>query len=176
MKATKLNRVIKSSLLSAPFIGLSLLPSQVLAGSQVADLSRDTCTTINCNAAVTSGTYHYGPFENSNPFILQIYAEPNECLRVDVTSQNADLEAVLVSPEGTVWRNDDRIIQTDLRPLIKVTPNVKGWYTLQISKYNGVAPYAIFTVEHGRYNQGNPNCAGGITPSLTGVSGLRAKP
>ena len=148
------------------FCGLAagLAVTDAVAGPQIwAPLS--TCTTANCGSRVMNGTYQQDSLNNSNPFIMQVFAYAGECVRIDVTTQNTDLEAVLVSPNGILYRNDDRVPGSDLRPLLKVAPTtVRGWYTLQISRFNGGQPAADFIVAYGRYNLGNFNCSGVSLP------------
>ncbi len=43
---------------------------------------------------------------NADPFTLQVIAGANECLRIAVLSQEADLNATLVGPSGRVWQDD----------------------------------------------------------------------
>jgi hypothetical protein len=140
-------------------LGLSLTSKVAWAGPQVFD-TKDTCTTINCNAATYTGTYE-GTFDgNAQPFILQIFAQRNECVRLAVTQQQNDLEMVLISPNGAVWRNDNS--GGTPNPLIKARTGSSpdGWYTLQISQFNGLSSNTgfDFTLKYGRYNADNLNC------------------
>jgi hypothetical protein len=102
-----------------------------------------------------------------DPFILQIYTGGGECVRLDVTNQTHDLEMILISPTGRIWRNDDRAYPNDRRPLIKAITDINGWYTLQVSHYTGGNVIADFTLRYGRYNSGNPNCSSVTTPIIT---------
>src|SRR5512147_2459317 len=54
-----------------------------------------------------SATMETSPAGNRDPFTAQIFTFGNECLRIAVTEQGADLEATLVSARGTVWQDDD---------------------------------------------------------------------
>jgi hypothetical protein len=54
---------------------------------------------------------------NVDPFVIEVAANANECLRIAVTFQEADLEAVLVEPGGRIWKDDDGGPGT--QPLIK---------------------------------------------------------
>lgn len=135
-----------------------------------------TCTGINCASTnifaniISSANLTPNGME---PFVVQLMSTPSHCTRFDVVSQNTDTEIVVTSPDGTVWRNDDRA-PGDLRPLVVIPAgaSVPGWYTVQISRYNGVstAPGNHFDAQlvYGRYNgPGNPNCANPTPPTLT---------
>jgi len=161
----KIARTTKILLWSTPILGLvSLNPAW--AGPAVFD-SSNTCTTLNCSASIINGTYVTSSNNNVDPFILQVFSTGSECVRLAVTSQGTDLEAVLVSPSGAVWKDDDG--GGSLRPLIKANTDVRGWYTLQIARYNGTAANADFTLNYGRYPSGNVNCSAPTTP-LTAFS------
>lgn len=142
------------------FLGTS---NQVWAGAGVSD-EPNVCTWINCGAQLIIGTYVRTPGGESLPFTTQIYARAGACIRLDVTAQDqgADLEMVLVSPDGTAWRNDNDLL--DPTPLIKVKDApVMGWYSLQVSDTRGLGAQANFQLRYGLYNIGNPNC---INPTL----------
>ena len=47
-----------------------------------------------------NGTTEANAFGNVDPFVIEVFAAANECLRIAVTFQGADLEATLVSPDG----------------------------------------------------------------------------
>ncbi|MBY6240268.1 hypothetical protein [Methylosinus sp. Sm6] len=142
-------------------------PMSATAGSLLtAPFSRSTAN--NGGALSLGGTYQFDEFTQADPWVAQVYASPSECLRIDVYSQDTDLEAVLVSPSGTVWRNDDRNGSSDRRPLLKVVTTVAtgiGWHVLQISRFDGKGPGANFKFYYGRYPAGNPNCASPTSPS-----------
>jgi len=101
----------------------------------------------------------------ADPFTTQVWATDGICLRLDMVGSNEDnqdAEMVLVAPDGTVYRDDDRPNGSRL-PLIEVpsTP-IRGWYTLQVYRFDGrLAPgdHRLFTLQYGLYNAGNPNCA-----------------
>src|SRR5512144_2883371 len=69
------------------------------------DLS--TCTSVNCEAVVLKGISNKNAYGDSLPFTTSVFADVNECIRVDVTTQTADMRAVLVSPSGARWNVDD---------------------------------------------------------------------
>jgi hypothetical protein len=163
MKRNMLNLIS----LTALVFGLLLSPGWVLAGSRVFDLGPDSCTGTNCNATTINGTYIFDTTNganNSDPFEIQIFSRGSECVRLDLTTSfnGVDFEMVLVSPDGTVWRNDDR--STSLNPLIKANTFARGWYTLQVSQFAAGSSSGDFTVRYGRYLSGNVNCSGATPP------------
>jgi hypothetical protein len=156
-----------------------LLSSQLVFAGSVIWTSPTSCTTLNCNATllranITSSLSN--PGGSVEPFIIQVHNSPEYCLRLDVIGETtaggapADLEMVLVSPDGSVWRNHNRSI-TDKRPLIVVPrPPSQGFYTVHISLADGVVvpPGSHFNadLEYGRYTgTTNPNC-GPVTNEL----------
>lgn len=164
--------------ISAILIATSLMlgTGVVSAGSIIWD-PPDSCTTINCGATIlhanitSSSTNPGGSVE---PFIVQVHSSPQYCLRLDVFNQTAgaNLEMVLVAPDGTVWRNDNRS-GSDTRPLIVVPSGVQGWYTVHISPTRGtISPpgsHLSADLAYGRYTSTtNPNCANPTEPMLPG--------
>lgn len=150
------------------FLTLSLafspMSKTAFAGAQFFD-PVNTCTGINCTNATYRGTFEV-LIGGQQPFVAQIFAMPSECVRIEVTEQQTNLEMVLISPSGTIWRDDDS--GQGFEPLIKAATagGPDGWYTLQVSHFGGNAPFGSydFTLRYGRYNSGNPNCAGPTTP------------
>lgn len=137
-------------------LGALSVSGQYAAGGEIVDYGPDTCTAINCNAATFNGIYTV-----TRPYVTQIYSAGGECVRIDVTASVVDLEAVLVAPNGLIWRNDDRQAgKVDLKPLIKaITPTgQRGLYTLILSHFDGAGSSANFTLAYGRYVAANPNC------------------
>jgi hypothetical protein len=80
------------------------------------------------------------------------------------------MELVVIAPNGTVYRNDDRNGALDRRPLVKIgsAPN-NGWYTVRVGQFAGVATETNVVLLYGRYNAGNPNCAS-PTPALSVIN------
>lgn len=144
----------------AGFIALAtLLLAPVLGSSQTAvfDDTFSTCTTINCSSLRIPGTVlSFAP--SAGNWDINVFAAAGECVRLDVISQATDLEMVVVAPNGSVFRNDDRVVG-DLRPLVKIdrTPN-NGWYTVHLAQFAGSAANANLVLLYGRYNSGNINC------------------
>jgi hypothetical protein len=111
---------------------------------------------LNCNSATIKGTVLLSS-SHAVPWVTQIAVRQGECLRIDVTDQDTDLEAVLIAPNGTVYRNNDRA-GGDLRPLIKVNGAPQhGWYTLQLSQAAGLPVNTDFTLAFGRYFLNDPH-------------------
>jgi hypothetical protein len=115
---------------------------------------RATCGVINCSGMTLRGIH-----QNSEPFIIQVYARAGECLRLDVSEQTADLVMAVLAPSvnfGAVV--DDRDVG-DFRPLVFVDPVPQtGWYTVAISYWEYDTVVARFELEYGRYPGGNENC------------------
>ncbi len=144
---------------------LLLTPGLSAAQTNIFDDSVSTCTTINCSSLRIPGTVlSFG--RSAGNFDINVFAAAGECVRLDVISQRTDLEMVVVAPNGTVFRNDDRTT-SDLRPLIKMTPTSdNGWYTVHLAQFSGRAVDANFVLLYGRYNAGNPNCASATAGQL----------
>lgn len=122
------------------------------------------CNSLNCGATVLRANVltSSSPGAGVDPFIIQVQGGQSACTRLDVTAQTADMEIVVVAPNGTVWRNDDR--PGSLRPLVVFPSSLPGWYTVQISLWNGAtgSPGVHYdaTLAYGRYLGGaNVNCA-----------------
>ena len=163
-----------------PIVGGFLFSTHIASAGSVIWTPPSSCTTLNCDATIlygniTSSSNGGGSVE---PFVLQLHSSSQYCLRLDVINQEeasggpADLEMVLVAPNGTVWRNNNRSA-TDTRPLIVVPSGIQGWYTLHISTANGVAalPGSHYNVDlaYGRYTSTtNPNCSHPTAPMLAG--------
>ena len=149
------------SLLTALLGGL-VLPAMLWA-TPIFDPTTTPCTGINCSSVRIDGVVRQNAGE-VHPWVIELFANPGTCLRAEVTAQGADLEAVLIAPNGNVYRNDDSgLAPCPLCPLIKVNPTPgpsRGWYTLQIAHFSGTPVDANFALLYGLYPAGNPNCAG----------------
>jgi hypothetical protein len=136
--------------------------------SNVLDPSVSISGIVNNSAVQLDGTiFAFGT--STGVYTVDVFADVGECVRLDVTAQPADLELVVVAPNGTVFRNDDR--PGDLRPLVQIAgaPN-NGWYTVHLSHFAGAAIEGNFTLLYGRYNAGNANCAQPTPATLTSRS------
>jgi len=147
------------------FVGLA---SQARAQSLIWDNVLDSCTQQNCGAIFINGISDKDAYGDSIPFTAQVFADVNECLRLEVTSQSDDMKMVVVSPSGATWRNDDFY---GLRPLVTAHADVKGYYTVHINRYNGnqaTNTVQLFSLAYGRYVSGTPtNCPSATAPSIS---------
>jgi hypothetical protein len=143
------------------------LASQARAQSLIFDPSLKNCTLQNCGATFVNGISLKTAFGDSVPFTVQVFANVGDCLRLEVTSESADMKTVVVSPSGTTWINDDFY---GLRPLVTARADVKGYYTVHINYWNGnqsTNTLQLFTLAYGRYVAGTPtNCPAPAIPSL----------
>jgi hypothetical protein len=157
----------KSISAAAFAIGVSAAIASTALSTTVFDPSSSTCTTPNCSSEAISGTFGaLGAAQSALPWTVEIFSFAQRCLRVEVTSQTADLEIVVVAPNGTIFRNDDTgLAPCPNCPLVKIgnTPN-QGWYTVQVSHFAGAANFTNFTLLHGQYPLNNANCATPTTP------------
>ena len=153
-------------------LSLVLVAAVVWAGALIHDSFVSTCTTLNCSSESIRGTYILDGGGRAIPWTAQLFSNGGECVRVQVTEEGTDLETVLVSPNGTTWRNDDGGGAGTvggacfLCPLIKAnTPaGINGWYTVSVSHFAGNGVTANFLLRYGRYPLGNPNCSGATVP------------
>jgi hypothetical protein len=116
------------------------------------------CTSVNCGSRIIGGTV----LRSSDfplPWVTQIAARQGECLRIDVIEQGADLEAVLISPSGMVWINNNGVAGGQ-GPVIRINGIPQnGWFTLQLSHQTGLPVDTDFTLAFGRYPfNNNANC------------------
>ena len=153
--------------------GVALALSNLASAGSLLWTAPSACTTLNCGATILHANItrsFTNPGGSVEPFIVQLHSSPQYCLRLDVISENADMEMVLVAPDGTVWKNDNTNGQ---RPLIVVPRGVQGWYTAHISLASGMTatPGAHFNADlaYGRYTSiNNPNCGHPTAPMLPG--------
>jgi hypothetical protein len=145
--------LIATSLLTA---GPAYAGGEIFAGGPF------TCTTADCGATILNGTIKaFGP--SAGKWTGEFFAGANECLRVFVFSQFADLQTAVVAPNGTTYRDDDG--GGALRPLVKINPTPNnGWYTVSIGRFAGAASTGNFSLAYSRHNAGNPNCANPTVP------------
>jgi hypothetical protein len=146
-----------------------------------------TCITADCQATVLGGwlnksglpynpavTEWHGVFVDlPMPWVVQVFAGPNECLRLRVTSQAAGIntELVAIAPvTRRVWRNDSSgIAGCTTCPLLKIRTNANesGWFLVQVNSSTGAAVNGAFTVSYARYAASNANCQTPSPPLVT---------
>ncbi len=147
-----------------------LVSTLTFAGSDIFDNSLSSCTTPNCSSLSIPGAIYSDGISAEN-LTLSLFVGAHQCARFDLTSPTAvrlsdtDFEMVVVAPDGTVYRNDDRS-STDARPLVAFNSGpTAGWYTVHIGQYAG---HAITTnsplLQYGLYTEGNPNCVNPTAP------------
>jgi hypothetical protein len=151
-------------------LGVVLVGPTVASGQNIFDDTSSTCITANCSSLRIPGTvFAFGP--SAGQFVISVFATPGQCVRLDLISPPhpaPDMELVVIAPNGTVYRNDDRNGALDRRPLVKIgsAPN-NGWYTVRVGQFAGVATETNVVLMYGRYNAGNPNCATPTGPLST---------
>lgn len=134
--------------------------------TELFDPTFDSCAGLNCSSVVVGGVVN--SFANTpKPWTAEIRATAGRCLRLDVTQQTADLEIVVVAPNGVVYRNDD---SNGLRPLVKINPTATGFYTVQIAQWAGSVTESTFQLAFGVYTLNNANCAGATQPEFRRAS------
>ena len=148
---------------SALTITVPLLPA---GATTINDLSVRNCARERCSIESITGSIGNQAGVFPFPWEIQVGAESGNCVRLETTgSGGVDLEIVAVSPSGQVYRDDDG--GTGNEALVKIAPAERGWYTVQVSTFNGAAVSANFTLLYGRYGSaGNINCDAPTTPVL----------
>ncbi|NTU41986.1 MAG: hypothetical protein HGA78_02830 [Nitrospirales bacterium] len=159
---------MKKSLLSMIAFGCLTVASLFAVSSAFAGSNiwtpQATCTTNNCQSLKLGGTIMSFGSEDAASWTANLFAAQGECLRLDVTTADDDLEIVVVAPNGYVYRNDDRSSSNNL-PLVRISSApISGYYTVHVSTWDGYPVDVDFILKYGRYNSGNPNCNGAIAP------------
>jgi hypothetical protein len=124
--------------MSTSHAGRAMNPPQMK--SLIIDTEVDGCTVLNCGAVFFSGVIQRNSSGDSIPFTADLYADANECLRVELTYQRpqpAELKIVLVSPSESIWKNDSSAVS---RPVVTARTDIKGHYALHVNTPNGVQP------------------------------------
>lgn len=124
-----------------------------------------TCATVNCNVVSLAGRT-----QPLNPFVIQVYAAKDECLRLDVDNASDDLAMTIVSPDPQrAYFNDDDVATASNTPLVKIDPvPVSGWHTVHVNGQSGQSGSVSFRLRYGRYPGGNANCANPTAPADLG--------
>jgi hypothetical protein len=168
-----MTKVLKATLLAA-----SLCTSTAfLVPASATDLFTSgtfSCTTIDCGSTTLNGSVNVYRASASGEHVLKFFAGSNECLRLHVISQDADLEMNVIAPNpSTRFRDDDG--GEGLEPLVVVNGTQRGWYTVVLHHFAGSAVNSNFTIRVGRYVlNNNPNCSLPTAPS-SAVSSSKAR-
>jgi hypothetical protein len=131
------------------------------------------CGTPNCASDTIIGALgSHGSY--AFPWTIQVASDPDQCVRLETAkvlgNSGLNLEMVVVSPSGVVYRDDDG--GAGNLSLVKITPTEQGFYTVQVSTANGGAAAVNFKLRYGRYaSPTNPNCATPTPPVLSAISG-----
>ena len=168
-------------------IGWFALPLLSLAAhsqTNIVDPSVSSSATINHSAVRLDGTFFVqgvpipGPGSGivTTNWTTEVFARTGECLRLDLIRPLGvlgddldDLELVVISPSGIVYRNDDRRRNRDLRPLVKIASAEDGWYTVRVAHFVGSGTQSNFTLLYSRYtSSSNANCANPTPPLVSG--------
>lgn len=149
----------------------------VAAGQNIFDDTVGSCSGANCSSLRIPGTlFAFGA--SAGQFVFSAFAGPGECVRFDLISPPhpaPDMETVVIAPDGTVFRNDDRNGALDRRPLVKIASAPQnGWYTVRVGQFAGVATETNIVMLYGRYAAGNPNCAAPTIPLSASQFSLEA--
>jgi hypothetical protein len=153
------------------FLASALLTSTPAWAGAMYESPLSSCSTINCGGQTIRGIH-----QDSEPFVIQVFARSGECIRLDVSTQTEDVAMMMLGTTVNAFLlNDDRDFDGgDLRPLIAVDDLVgTGWYTVAISYFDidDELPeplVAKFTLEYGRYPTGNINC----TQAIAGATSM----
>jgi hypothetical protein len=168
-----MGRLLNSKLYAAAGLASALatfLPAGPAgAATTINGVAVASCTTPNCSSALIIGTLtSHGSY--AVPWVIQVASDPGQCVRLettDVIGSDLNLEMVVVSPSGRVFRNDN-ISGTNNLSLVKIAPTEHGFYTVQVSGFNGGAAAVNFELRYGRYSSaGNPNCASPTPPLVS---------
>ena len=162
------NQVLKSAQITV----IALLVAGAADATNIFDPSTSTNNSINGSSIRLDGTLFSDTF-GANVWTINAFGGAGECLRFDVSAvtQNFDLQMVVIGPDGTTYRNDDRQAG-DLRPLVFINGAINsGWYTVHIAAYAGRRVEGNFTLMYGRYAPGNANCGGSIVAEPTAPPG-----
>jgi len=157
-----LETILKSNLLAISVLAsLGVFAAGQAAATNLFNPVVSTTTVLDGSSIELDGTLN-DTFGQSQPWSAALYAGAGECVRFFITTTAFDSELTVISPNGTIFRNDDG--GGLLRPLVAISgAPVSGWYTVQVAAFNGAAINANFALKYGRYNFGNPNCA---TPTV----------
>lgn len=152
--------------------------SSPASGQNIFDDTVAACAGANCSSLRIPGTvFAFGG--SAGVYTIDAFAAPGECVRFDLISPPhpaPDMELVVVAPDGTVFRNDDRNGALDRRPLVKIAAAPQnGWYTVHVAQFAGAATETNIVLLYGRYPGGNANCATPTPPALAAAGSFEAE-
>jgi len=150
---------------------LALMPAMRAEATNLFDPTISGADTFDDSPVRLDGTLH--DTTNSRPWTAKVYAGTGECLRLFVISTAFDAKISVISPSGTIYRDDDS--GGSLRPLVRINNTGAGWYTVQIAHYLGQPQNANFTLLYSRYPAFNVNCETPTSPAIhvSGHASLR---
>ena len=156
---------------AAALAALVVASGAAASASEINDPTVGSCTTNNCSSIEVIGQVFRSTVNGvvrAKPFVVQAFGGPNECLRFETNYQAQDLELTVVTPDGTVYRDDDGSSLCAVCSLVKLVtpPTQRGWYTVHVSHYGGAPVDAEFRLFYGRYTAANPNCSNSTAPAL----------
>ncbi len=138
-------------------LGLALASPSAFAGAKIFHSA-----VRGGDFTIISETYESNANNNTDPFVVQIFSSGNECVRLEVVFQSADMEMTLISPVGTIWQDDDGGVGT--QSLLKVITNVRGWYPLILSHFSGASLISDFDLQYGRFPVTSTQCSNPTAP------------
>ena len=148
--------------LGALTLNLAAAPAMAAAGLTAALATfipvgpAGAATTINASQLGVSDTIigtlgSHGSY--AIPWTIQVASDPGQCVRLEVAEvlggSGLDLEMVVVSPAGRVFRSDNAV--GNRLPLVRIAPTEQGFYTVQVSTANGGAAAVNFKLLYGRF-------------------------
>ena len=160
-----MRRVLNSKIRHGVFSKQKLLYSAfVLAAMSVAAVPAGATNLLGSTTSATISGTTFGFNGAAMPWTAEVYSLPNSCLRIAVTaSPGTDLEAVVVAPNGTVYRDNDG--GPGAFPLVKINPTPNnGWYTVSLNNQAGSAVSANFTATLQRLLPNSASCLPATTP------------
>jgi hypothetical protein len=172
-----LETILKSNLLATSVLAaLGVFAVGQAAATNLFNPVVSTTTVLDGASIELDGTLN-DTSVNAQPWVAELYAGIGECVRFFVTTTAFDAKITVITPNGTIFRDDDS--GGLLRPLVEIgSAPLSGWYTVQVAHFAGQPQNANFALKYGRYNFGNPNCAVPTSPLARGEDGAdsAAKP
>jgi hypothetical protein len=158
-----LETILKSNLLATSVLAaLGVFAAGQAAATNLFNPVVSTTTVLDGASIELDGTLN-DTSVNAQPWVAELFAGIGECVRFFITTTAFDAKVTVITPNGTIFRDDDS--GGLLRPLVEIpSAPVSGWYTVQVAQFSGVSQNANFALKYGRYNFGNPNCALPTTP------------